>query len=295
LGVEEITFDYAGWDGTRIAAYRWGVPVRPRAIVQLAHGMGEHARRYRRSLGALVQRGFLIYANDHRGHGQTSPSASTLGDFGPGGYEIVVDDMARLTQVARTEHPDVPIFPLGHSMGSMLGQGYLIDHSDQLVGAAFSGSAAVDHLARVLEDPRGLAALNAPFQPARTDFDWLSRDAKEVDAYLADPLCGFALTPESMASLFAQGTRLADPRQLARIRKGFPLYIFAGTEDPVNANGAWLNPLIERYAAAGANVSTHLYAGARHEVLNEVNRTEVVEDLMRWLDAVLRERICPSS
>src|SRR5437016_7496167 len=82
-------------------------------------------------------------------------------------------------------------------------------------------------------------------------------------------------------------------RQLARIRKGFPLYIFAGTEDPVNANGAWLKPLIERYAAAGASVSTHLYAGARHEVLNELNRTEVVEDLVRWLDTVLRERTFP--
>ncbi len=153
----------------------------------------------------------------------------------------------------------------------------------------------MDHLARILDDPRGLAALNAPFQPARTDFDWLSRDTKEVEAYVADPLCGFVLTPESMASLFAQGPRLADPRQLARIRKGFPLYIFAGSEDPVNAGGAWLMLLIERYAAAGANVSTHLYPGARHELLNEVNRMEVLEDMERWFDATLKARVSPSS
>ncbi len=88
-----------------------------------------------------------------------------------------------------------------------------------------------------------------------------------------------------MASLFAQGARVADPHELARIWKGFPLYIFAGIEDPVNAAGAWLQPLIDRYVAAGVNVSTRLYPGARHEILNEINRTEVLEDLVRWLDA----------
>jgi len=275
-------FTFEGSDGFEIAAYRWIATDEPRAVVQLAHGMGEHALRYIPSLAPLVDAGYAIYASDHRGHGRTQRSPADQGDFGAGGYDRVVDDLARLTHLAKSEHPSAPFIFLGHSMGSMLGQGYLIEHSDLLTGAAFSGTTAID---QVVADPAGgLEAFNAPFEPARTPFDWLSRDAKEVDAYIADPWCGFALDPASMMSLFSQGARLADPAQLARIRKGFPLYVFAGAEDPVTGKGgAWVRTLIERYRAAGLDVEVDIYPDARHEVLNETNRDEVVANFMTWL------------
>jgi alpha-beta hydrolase superfamily lysophospholipase len=171
----------------------------------------------------------------------------------------------------------------------MLGQAYLLDHSALVDGAALCGTAAVDHLAKLVEDPSGLGLLNAPFEPARTPFEWLSRDPAQVDAYIADPLCGFALTPASMMSVFAQAQRLADPQELKRIRPGFPLYVFVGDEDPVNQKTAWVTPLIARYKAAGLDVTVDIYPGARHELLNETNRTAVEGRLLAWLEKAFRK------
>ncbi len=280
----ETQFVLLGSDGAEIAAYRWG-PGRATRVVQLAHGMGEHARRYPVALKPLFDAGYVVYANDHRGHGATAKPGQ-LGDFGPRGYDGVVDDMARLTALAQDENPDARIVLLGHSMGAMLAQGYILMHASKIAGVALSGSAAVDHVVQLANHPRGLEGINEPFEPGRTAFDWLSRDEAEVDKYIADPLCGFSLRPESMVSLFSQGARLADAKELSRIPKGFPIYIFSGLMDPVNAKGEWLRPLIDRYVAAGAEVTTDLYPDARHEVLNETNCVEVVTNLKRWLDKV---------
>ena len=130
-----------------------------------------------------------------------------------------------------------------------------------------------------------LEDLNAAFEPARTLFDWLSRDPAIVDAYIADPLCGFNVTPESYGSLFSVAPRLADPTQISGIRHDLPTFLFAGELDPVNAKLTWLRPLIDRYREAGlTDVSWHIYGGARHEVLNEINRSEVVANLVAWID-----------
>jgi alpha-beta hydrolase superfamily lysophospholipase len=286
--LKEHQFDFEGHDGTTIAAYRWSHTDKPRAIIQLAHGMGEHARRYPPALDRVLREGFVLYADDHRGHGRTAPSPAAFGDFGAGGFADVVDDLAVLTRIARDEHPDIPVFFFGHSLGSMLGQAYLIEYSALIDGAALCGAAAVDHLTKLAEDPKGPASLNAPFEPARTPFDWLSRDPAQVDAYIADPLCGFSLTPETMMSVFAQGARLADPAEIRRIRKGFPLYILVGDKDPVNHDLEWVTPLIDRYKAAGLDVTTDIYKDARHELLNETNREEVEGRLLSWLEKTLR-------
>jgi alpha-beta hydrolase superfamily lysophospholipase len=150
---------------------------------------------------------------------------------------------------------------------------------------ALSGSAAVDVVAKAASDPTIFFNLNASFEPARTPFDWLSRDPSQVDLYLADPWCGFALVPESFGSLLAQGPRLADPAELAKIPAELPIYVFSGDRDPLYGDLGAVEPLIARYKAAGLNVSTRIYKGARHEVLNETNRDEVVTDLLAWLGA----------
>mgnify|MGYP001569172471 CR=1 FL=1 len=281
-------FHFNGADGARIAAYRWPASGATRAVLQISHGMGEHALRYREALKPLSDAGIAIYANDHRGHGQAAPTKEALGDFGAGGFGAVVEDMAALSRLARSEHPGKPLILLGHSMGSFALQVYLVKHSALIDGAVLSGSAALDLLPP--PDPKGggLEAFNAPFEPARTPFDWLSRDPREVDKYIADPFCGFTVNQVSMASLFGAAGALFEPGALKRIRAALPIYIFSGDQDPINGGLAWLKPLVERYREAGVkDVTSDFYAGGRHEMLNETNRAEVVANLGRWIDRVL--------
>ena len=274
-------------DNREIRVYRWEGASPKRGAVQIAHGMGEHALRYRPIAQAFASAGYDVYANDHRGHGQLAAQAGELGDFGAGGFQAVVDDMVEVTRTARNEAAG-PLVLLGHSMGSFAAQLYMLDHSELLDGVALSGSTALDLLgAAAATGAWRLEDLNASFAPARTPFDWLSRDQAEVDAYIADPLCGFNVTPESYNSLFSYAPRLATVSEIERIRRGLPLLLFVGDRDPVNANLAWFRPLVDRYRDAGlTDVSWHIYGGARHEVLNETNRPEVVATLQAWIDRV---------
>lgn len=274
-------FHFDGADGTRIAAYRWGARGPAKAVLQISHGMGEHALRYLEPLAPLREAGVAIYAEDHRGHGRTSPDE--LGDFGPGGFASIVDDMAVLSAIAKRENPGKKLILLGHSLGSFALQIYLVKHSALIDGAVLSGSAALDLLPPP-DGEGGLKSFNKAFEPARTPFDWLSRNPAEVDKYVADPLCGFDATPESMMSIFTAAQALFEPDALKRIRPTLPIYLFAGDKDPLNSNLAGLTPLVERYRAAGIkDVTTDFYAGGRHEMLNETNREEVVANLLRFV------------
>jgi alpha-beta hydrolase superfamily lysophospholipase len=280
---DSFTFDGAG--GSKIFTYRW-LPAGPvRAVLQVSHGMGEHALRYRKPLQPLIDAGIAIYANDHLGHGRTARDKNQLGDFGAPGFAGVVDDMARLSRIAREENPGKKLVLLGHSMGSFAAQIYVVDHSDLIDGFVLSGSAAFD----MLQNPRGgLSTIGEGMGKTRTPFDWLSRDQKEVDSYIADPLCGFTVNDSSRASMFASGAAVVDPKALARIRKDLPFYIFAGDKDPINADLSRLWPLVERYKSAGiADIATDFYPGGRHEMLNETNRDEVVANLRNWIERVI--------
>ena len=274
------SFTFRGLDGTAIFTYRWLPEGKPRAVLQVAHGMGEHALRYREPLQPLIDAGIAIYANDHRGHGNTSPNS--LGDFGPGGFAGLIDDMAVLSRRIRDEQPGVPLFLMGHSMGSFAAQAYVVEHSGLIDGYVLSGSAALD----LLQAPKeGLSAIGAGMTKPRTAFDWLSRDDAEVDKYIADPLCGFTVDEKGLGSMFAAAAPALDPAQLARIRKDLPVYVFAGDQDPINANLSRLTPLVDRYRGLGIrDIETDYYAGGRHEMLNETNRAEVVARLKSWIE-----------
>jgi alpha-beta hydrolase superfamily lysophospholipase len=285
----ESSFRLDAGDGSSSACYRWSPGEDAHAVVVIAHGMGEHARRYSRLAKALNGGGFEVYALDHRGHGQTAGDDSSLGVLGDAGWDGVVGDYVRLVQHARAERPGLPVAALGHSLGSFLVQQFLLDHAELVDAAVLSGSSALDQV-KVLVDPTApmdLTLLNAPFAPARTDFDWLSRDESEVDRYVADPRCGFGLEPAGLASWLATSDRLADPKALAAIPDGFPVYVVSGGDDPINAGYAWLDVLVGRYEEAGVAVTKAYYDGARHEVFNETNRDEITADLASWLDRVL--------
>ena len=227
-------FQYTGKDGLQIVCTRWHNRNPSRGIIQIAHGMGEHIGRYQKFAEKFAHVGTVIYGNDHRGHGRTARSPKDFGDFGPGGFNLLVEDMVQLSDIAKKENPKQPLILLGHGMGSFAAQQYVLDHSDLIDGLVLSGSGVLDGLARF-----GRSALpaknilNARFQPERTPFDWLSRDPAVVDAFMKDPLCFAALQPASQASFLAAASKLADPRRLRGIRSDLPIYLFSGSEDPV--------------------------------------------------------------
>jgi len=275
MTVTEQRFRYEGADGTGLAGFRWSGAGKPKAVVQLAHGAGEHSMRYLGPLTPIIEAGYVVYAADHRGHGMTS-GMSHLGDFGPGGAPAAVDDMAALARLIRERESGLPLVLLGHSMGAMFSQAWLMEHSALIDALVLSGTAG--------PAPIRAESLNAAFAPERTPYDWLSRDAAEVDKYIADPFCGIRFTPDSQASFMTLRERRLDPEALAKVKRGLPVYIFVGDADPINAGLTRLTPLVDAYQAAGLAVTLKVYPGGRHEMLNETNRDEVVADLRAWLE-----------
>jgi alpha-beta hydrolase superfamily lysophospholipase len=282
-------FRFTSADGLSIACTRWEGRDPVRGIVQIAHGMGEHIGRYRGITSALVATGLTVYGNDHRGHGRSARSAAQLGDFGEGGFDLLVADMVRLSRIARELHPGRPFFLLGHSMGSFAAQQYVLDHSRDIDGLILSGSGALDGLAHIASAaPAGSNILNAAFEPARTPLDWLSRDPAVVDAFIADPLCFPALQPASFASFLGAARLVSDPARLRRIRIDLPIYLFSGSDDPVGQRLEGLVVLMQRYRNAGLyDIQQDFYPGGRHEMLNEINRDEVQARLLGWIRAQL--------
>jgi alpha-beta hydrolase superfamily lysophospholipase len=205
----------------------------------------------------------------------TSGMAS-LGDFGPGGAPAAVDDMAVLMRLIAEREPGAPRILFGHSMGAMFSQAWVLEHSELIDALVLSGTAG--------PAPIRAESINARFEPARTPYDWLSRDPAEVNKYVADPFCGIRFKPESQASFMSLRERKLDADTLAKIKRGLPVYIFVGDADPVNDDLKRLTPLVDAYRAAGLEVMLKVYPGGRHEMLNETNRAEVVADLRDWLD-----------
>jgi alpha-beta hydrolase superfamily lysophospholipase len=282
-------FHFKSKDGLRIACARWDSHRPARGVIQIAHGLGEHIGRYFELIESLREAGFVVYGNDHRGHGRTARSREEFGDYGEGGFDLLVDDMVELSSIANEEHPEKPFILLGHSMGSFAAQQYVLDHSHLIDGLVLSGSGALDGLARIASSaPAKSNFLNAAFEPARTPFDWLSRDPAVAEAFMKDPLCFPTLTSASTASFLGASARLADPASLAKIRPDLPIYLLAGSEDPVGERLAGVRTLMDRYRKAGIlDIALDSYQGGRHEMFNEINRSEVRANLLAWLSKVL--------
>lgn len=283
-----FTFPTDSSDAIDLAVEAWLPDSEVVAAIVVAHGMGEHARRYRRLAESLTAAGWAVYAPDHRGHGRSAANVESLGDLGPQGWDGLVDDLGRLIDEVARRHPGLPLVLLGHSMGSFAAQQYVLDHSDRLTGLVLTGTTAVDQIAAALDptQPADLSVFNAAFEPARTESDWLSRDEAEVDLYIADPYCGFGLDAASTGSLAEAAPRLGDQSVIDGVVDGLPIHLVSGQEDPLALGGAFVEMVADRYRQAGAEVTVVLYEGARHEVFNETNRDEVTAELLAWLGAL---------
>jgi len=295
-------------DGTQIHVYEW-LPDEPsdvKACLQIAHGMAEHAKRYDDFATFLNKNGFAVFANDHRGHGKTAGSVENLGYFADeNGFETVVDDMRVLTEKIRAEFPEKPVFLLGHSMGSFLSRYYAIEDASKIKGLILSGTAGdpgmLGKVGKTLskliaafsgkKSPTPLmttlsfGAYNKQFKPNRTEFDWLSRDNEQVDKYVNDPYCGTVFTAGFYTDMLGGLLYVNQEAAIAKMRKDLPVYLISGDKDPVSENGKGVKEVFEKMKKAGLNdVEMKLYPDARHEILNELNKEEVYQDILNWLN-----------
>jgi alpha-beta hydrolase superfamily lysophospholipase len=301
------SFIHAAPDGVEVFVHRFAPEDAPRALVVIAHGMGEHGGRYARLAEKLTERGYLVLAPDHRGHGRTAKTRADLGHFGDSGtFQAIAQDVRQIAQGARREYPLLKLLLLGHSMGSYAAQTLVVAHPQEFDAIALSGTTLgggpvplagrqVAKLERLRTGKRGRSSVlreltfgqfNRSFE-GRTPFDWLTRDTREVDAYIADPLCG---APTSNQSWIDVMKALSEMGKLdwSRLSPGFPIYLFWGSRDPVTDFGKGPRRLAAAMQTSGlTQVSEHEYPDARHETLNETNRDEVASDLLAWIERVL--------
>jgi alpha-beta hydrolase superfamily lysophospholipase len=287
-------------DGVHVTYRRWLPEGDVRATVQIVHGASEHSGRYGRLAAALTAQGLAVYAMDLRGHGRTAEGTGT-GRFGDPGVEGALHDVRALQLIAAEQYPGVPQILLGHSMGSIIALAAAERDGAELAGLALSGPLGVNpDLAGMVGQLEGAAAagmadqpldalgpFNAGFEPARTPYDWLSRDEAEVDAYLADPLSGddMPLTYGYAAAVFGLNVRAASPEGVAELADGLPVLLLSGQRDPVGGvDAGQVTALAGLLRDRALPVEQHVYPEARHEVFNETNRDEVVADLLAWVD-----------
>jgi alpha-beta hydrolase superfamily lysophospholipase len=292
------TFESLG--GARVTYRRWLPDGDARGTVQIVHGASEHSGRYERLAGVLTGRGLAVYAMDLRGHGRTAEGTGT-GRFGAQGAEGLLHDVRALQLIAAEQHPGVPRILLGHSMGSIIALAAAERDGGDLTGLVLSGPLGVNPAladtvaqleaavaAGLADQPLdALGPFNAAFEPARTAYDWLSRDDAEVDAYLADPLAGdeMPLTYGYATGVFAMNVRAASPQGVAELPDGLPVLLLSGQRDPVGGvDASQVTALAGLLAGRGLPVEQHVYPDARHEVFNETNRDEVAGDLLGWLE-----------
>lgn len=300
---------YRSRGGGLICGYRWKPEGEIKAIVQIVHGVAEYAARYAPFAEYLNSQGILVVAEDHMGHGES------ICEDAPQGYWSSwfdgVDDTNQLLQDTRKLYPGVPYVLFGHSMGSYITRSILARYPDSgidaaiICGTGWMNPVAI-HATRLTAEvvcrkngertPSPLlgklmfGVLNAGIPESRTGFDWLSRDEKQVDAYLADSLCGFHPTGGLVREMMDGFLYTQQKENLMRMKKDLPVLFIAGGEDPVGDCGKGVARAAAEFRKAGmVQVSQKLYPGARHEILNEINKEEVYEDTANWIRSVLSD------
>lgn len=288
--------------------YRWlrAEEAPAKAIVIIVHGMGEHSGRYRSFGQFLCEQNYVVYAYDQRGHGKTGQKTNSRGYLGNDGFRQLVRDAHQVIDYARCEYPGRPVILLGHSLGSFVVQSFLTFYGSSIDACVLCGTNGPEGI--ILEFGRWIARryarrfgvyaesdrltkltfgiYNRKFHPSVTAFDWLSRDRDQVQSFLSDDMCGFPLSAMSMYDMFTEMRNMYRPHRLRNIPKGLPIYVMSGQDDPVGHMGKGIKKLLRIYRRYGLNrVTCRLYPNARHELLHEINRTDVYLDTLNWFES----------
>lgn len=301
-------FYYESQCGGRLHGCRWTPEGKPKAVVQIIHGIAEYVERYDHFANYLTAQGYLVVAEDHMGHGKSISEQAPQGCF-IGGWNGAVADTYRLLTDTRGEFPDIPYVLFGHSMGSFMARTILAKYPDSgIAGAVICGtgwqSGAVLKAGQLA--CRLMAKKNGPNRPSaflqsmafgsynkkvehpRTPSDWLSRDKAVVDAYEADPLCGFAPSAGLMGAMMEGIGYIQEEQNLLKMQKELPVFFIAGGDDPVGPYGEGVIRTADAFRKAGMEkVDVRIYPLCRHEILNEINKEEVYEDVTRWIAGIV--------
>ncbi|EQH23313.1 alpha/beta hydrolase [Clostridioides difficile] len=300
-------FTFKGEEGLDIYTYKWEDEniKKPKAVIQIAHGMAETAQRYETFAKVLTKNGYIVYINDHRGHGKTAKIIENVGHLAEKeGFRCLVEDMYTLTNIIKKENEDLPIYLFGHSMGSFASQRYIMDYSNNLSGLILCGSngkqGIILNLAHLIINreikkygrrSKSNKINNLIFggeiirRNEKTKFDWLSRDKEQVEKYINDPFCGVVCSCGFFYDLVQGLKEIEDKENLKEVPLDIPIYIISGDKDPIGKNGKGVLRLRDRYIKLGVkDVTCKLYKDGRHELLNEINREEVFEDIICWLN-----------
>lgn len=290
----------------------WLPDTAPIGVVQICHGVAEYITRYDNFAKFLASKGFVVAGSDHLGHGKSVSDPENKGYFGEnGGWELVVGDIRKLYERLKEQYFSLPIFMLGHSMGSFLTRTYIIRYHDGPDGVILSGTGqqsplllntgltfanaiikrhGANYKSQFLND-LSFNGYNNHYKPNRTPFDWLSRDNEIVDAYIADPDCGFISSAGLTRDMMTGIKYISSPKNLERMNKDMPVYFISGDDDPVGEYGKGVLRAYNGFLKAGlSDVTLKLYHGARHEILNEINKQEVYNDVLSWLQAKCHSR-----
>ena len=303
-------FFFKSGSGARLHGCRWTPDSQVRAVLQIVHGIAEYVERYDGFANFLNRQGILVVAEDHMGHGKSISQRCPQGYFA-GGWQTAVDDTYRLTRDTMAEFRDVPFILFGHSMGSFMARTILAKYPDSGITAAVicgtgwqpapvlaAGKAACALVCRAkgerapspLLQAMAFGTYNRKVEHPRTPYDWISRDNSVVNAYKADPLCGFTPTAGLMRDMMEGIAYIQREENLARMGKALPVLFIAGGDDPVGSYGAGVRTAAEAFRKAGMErVDVRIYPLCRHELLNEINREEIMDDVSRWIDGVLEK------
>lgn len=291
-------------DGAALQAYRFNADA-PCAVVIMVHGLAEHGVRYTELAEFLSSRHISSVVYDHRGHGKSIAASPGKGSFAPkDGWNVLLGDLQSVSDSVRNEFPDIPVFLLGHSMGSFLVRTHITQQKSRYTGVMISGTASDPGiagrsgllLARLLclmgaslkpsplLNSLSFGAFNKAFAPAESDFDWLSRDSNEVSKYVQDDMCGFVPTAGLFRDMVAGLIESNSRRLIAQTEPDLPLMFFSGSKDPVGGFGKGFKKVLALYRKSGQNrIHALLYPDGRHEMLHEINRNQVFEDIAGWM------------
>lgn len=294
-------------DGNELQVYEW-LPENSEKIekiIQIAHGMAEHAGRYQDFAVFLTSRNIAVYAHDHRGHGKTAGKIENLGFLAPKkGWAKLVQDLGEISRHIKEKHKEIPVYLFGHSMGSFVVRNAIIDPLTKYEGAILSGTGGnpgllghlgvfvtsilllifPGHSPSPLMDKLSFGAFNSSFKPNRTKFDWLSRDQEQVDKYSEDPFCGKIFSVRFFKDMLKGLLFVSSQKNMCRVPEDISILLFSGDRDPVGENGKGVIEVYNKLKNAGIkNISMKLFRDGRHEMLNEVNRPEVYGFIFDWL------------